>query len=125
LENTVTGNLLWTIETFGREERGYLTFPTKFDMVEPLLPLSHRGRTILRMSVNPEAVIRKVEFGTSDLKSRIRALNRMCDAGYRVGLLIAPVVLLDDWKAHYRELIGRLSDELSPYQTELRLRLFL
>jgi len=113
LENTITGNLEWTIEKFGQSNKGFITFPTKFDMVEPLLQLEHRGRTIMRMSVNPSVIIKKVEFGTSSLKDRIEALNQMCDAGYRVGLLIAPVVLVDDWMTQYSELIEQLADELS------------
>jgi spore photoproduct lyase len=39
LENTITGNLQWTIERFSGQGKGRLTFPTKFDMVEPLLGL--------------------------------------------------------------------------------------
>lgn len=113
LENTITGNLEWTIENFSKNEKGFLTFPTKFDMVEPLLTLDHRERIILRMSVNPDEIIRKVEFGTSSLSSRIDALNRICDAGYKVGLLIAPVVLVEDWVALYGRLIEQLSDKLS------------
>ncbi len=113
LENTITGNLEWTIKEFSRSSRGFLTFPTKFDMVEPLLDLDHRGRILMRMSVNPDKIIRHVEFGTSSLKNRILALNRMCDAGYKVGLLIAPVILVDDWMKQYEELIGQLSDELT------------
>ncbi len=113
LENTITQNLEWTIEKFSEPEKGFLTFPTKFDMVEPLLGLRHRKRIIMRMSVNPQEVIRKVEFGTSDLTSRINALNKMCDAGYKVGLLIAPVVLVDNWKELYKRLIEQLSDRLS------------
>lgn len=113
LENTITGNLEWTIERFGKNGRGFITFPTKFSMVEPLLHLNHAGRTIARMSVNPEQIIKKVEFGTSPLKNRIRALNNMCDAGYRVGILIAPVVMVNNWKKLYAELIEQLSDELS------------
>lgn len=113
LENTITGNLEWTIERFGQREKGFITFPTKFDMVEPLLGLNHRGRTIMRMSVNPQFIIQRVEFGTSSLSNRIKALNQMCDAGYRVGLLIAPVVLVDDWKTRYEKLIEQLADELS------------
>lgn len=113
LENTITQNLEWTIEKFSESEKGFLTFPTKFDMVEPLLELRHRKRIIMRMSVNPQEIIRKVEFGTSDLTSRINALNKMCDAGYKVGLLIAPVVLVDNWKALYKRLIEQLSDQLS------------
>ncbi|WP_026487303.1 SPL family radical SAM protein [Caldanaerobius polysaccharolyticus] len=113
LENTITGNLEWTIENFSKSEKGFLTFPTKFDMVQPLLQLNHRGKIIVRMSVNPEEIIRKVEIGTASLKDRIRALNRMCDAGYRVGMLIAPVMMVDNWKELYGRLIDQLSDELS------------
>jgi spore photoproduct lyase len=113
LENTITDNLRTTIERFGREGRGHLTFPTKFDMVHPLLNLDHRGRTIFRMSVNPQDIISRIELGTSPLHARIQALNNMARAGYPVGLLIAPVILLPDWKRLYGELIEQLADELS------------
>lgn len=114
LENTITDNLPWTIERFADSPRGFLTFPTKFDFVEPLLPLRHNGRTIVRMSVNPEEMIRKVELGTSPLPGRIRAINRLCEAGYRPGLLIAPVILMENWQEAYTRLLERLADELSP-----------
>ncbi len=113
LENTITDNLRYTIERFGCEGRGHLTFPTKFDMVHSLLNLDHRGKTIFRMSVNPQDIIRRIELGTSPLHARIQALNNMASAGYPVGLLIAPVILLPDWKQLYRELIEQLADELS------------
>lgn len=113
LENTITQNLEWTIEEFGKSKKGFLTFPTKFDMVEPLLSLNHRERIVLRMSVNPHEIIRRIEFGTSSLTSRIDALNRMSDAGYKVGLLIAPIVLVDNWRELYKQLIEQLSDQIS------------
>lgn len=113
LENTITQNLEWTIERFAKKEKGYITFPTKFDKIEPLLDLDHRGRTIIRMSVNPQEIIQKVEFGTSPLKNRIKALNRLGEAGYQVGLLIAPIVLVNNWRELYARLIGQLADELS------------
>ncbi len=114
LENIVTQNLPWTINTFAQNAKGKLTFPTKFDMIEPLLDLNHRGKIIFRMSVNPVEIIRKTEFGTSPLDGRIKALNRMAEAGYPVGLLIAPVILVKDWKTLYGELIEYLADTLSP-----------
>ena len=67
LENTITSNLEWTIENFGKNEKGFITFPTKFDNVDSLLNLNHRGRTIFRMSVNPQEIINKIELGTSSL----------------------------------------------------------
>lgn len=112
LENAVTGNLPWTIERFAREGRGRLTFPTKFEMVQPLLDINHGGKTVFRMSVNPPEIIRRIEIGTSPLDARIRALNTMCAAGYPVGLLLAPVILLPDWKRLYGDLIDTLADSL-------------
>lgn len=113
LENTITSNLEWTIEQFGRNEKGYITFPTKFDMVGPLLGLSHRGRSIIRMSVNPQEIISRVEFGTSPLLNRIDAINSMCEAGYKVGLLIAPVILMENWELLYTQLLDTLNEKLS------------
>lgn len=113
LENSITENLQWTIDQFSKIEKGYLTFPTKFDMVDPLLALQHRGRIIFRMSINPEEIIQKIEFGTASLSQRIKALNKMCDAGYQVGMLIAPVILVDNWKRLYEELVEILTYELS------------
>lgn len=114
LENTITGNLEWTIPRFAKAEKGFLTFPTKFHQVEPLLSLEHKGRTIFRMSVNPQEYIRNIEIGTSSLEKRIDAANRMCAAGYPTGLLIAPVILIDGWEDQYSALIIQLADMLSP-----------
>ena len=114
LENTITDNLVWTIENFKNTKQGFLTFPTKFDMVDSILPLDHKGKIIIRVSVNPEEIIRKVEFGTSDLDFRINAINKLKDAGYKVGLLIAPVIFIENWKDKYLELIKYLDAKLSP-----------
>ena len=113
LENTITDNLPWTITEFARLGQGHITFPTKFDMIDALLPLEHRGKTIFRMSVNPVEIIQRIEFGTSQLENRIKALNRMAEADYKVGMLIAPVVLLDDYQTIYGRLIDTLADTLS------------
>ena len=43
LENTITGNLKWTIENFANTKHGYLTFPTKFDMVDDILDAKHNN----------------------------------------------------------------------------------
>ena len=113
LENTITDNLRWTIENFKNTKKGKLTFPTKFDMVDSILDVDHKGKVIVRMSVNPEEIINKVDFGTSKLTKRIQAINKLSQAGYKVGILIAPVIFVDNWEKLYLELIQRLSLELS------------
>ena len=113
LENTITNNLVWTIKNFSKSTKGTLTFPTKFDMVDPILDIPGKERVIVRMSVNPEEIINKVEFGTSRLKDRVIAINKLSEAGYKVGILIAPIILVQNWQELYKDLIINLSDELS------------
>lgn len=113
LENTITGNLLYTIPRFAEEGRGKLTFPTKFHMVEPLLNLNHKEKVIFRMSVNPQPLINQIEFGTSALEQRIMAVNQMCEAGYPCGLLIAPVILIENWRKLYTNLFEELQKKLT------------
>lgn len=113
LENTITNNLVWTIENFRKSPTGMLTFPTKFDMVDPILPLNHDGKVIVRMSVNPSEIIKQIEIGTSPLKNRVIAINKLKHAGYKIGILIAPVILVDEWMRLYEDLIKYLYDNLS------------
>lgn len=113
LENTITNNLIWTIENFAKSKQGKLTFPTKFDMVDSILPLDHKGKIIIRVSVNPEEIINNVEFGTSRLKGRIEAINKLGEANYKIGILIAPVIFVENWQILYSELIKELESKLS------------
>lgn len=113
LENTITGNLPWTIENFSNSPKGNLTFPTKFEMVDDILGINHNGKVIVRMSVNPDDIINQFEVGTSRLQGRINAINKLKDAGYKIGILIAPVIMVDNWKILYEDLIKYLTDNLS------------
>ena len=76
-------------------------------------PFHNIGNVTVRMSVNPEYIINHVEFGTSRLKERVEAINKLVEADYEVGILIAPVIFLENWKELYHELIVYLQQNLS------------
>jgi len=114
LEEMFTGNLTYTIKEFvSKTSKGKLTFPTKFSMVDSILNLRHDKRIIPRMSVNPKSIIQKIELGTSNLDERINAINKLVDADYHVGILIAPVIFIENWKKLYKDLIVYLNKKLS------------
>ncbi len=113
LENTITNNLVWTIENFRNSKKGKLTFPTKFDMVDSILNVNHQGKIIIRMSINPEEIINKFEFGTSRLRQRIEAINKLVEANYEVGILVAPIILIDNWKLLYEKLFEEINELLT------------
>jgi len=109
----LTGNLAETIRWFGTRENAYLRYTTKFDAVEPLLDLPHHGHTRCRASVNAGPVAARLEGGTPPVAARLAALRRLAlppaegGGGYPIGLVIAPIMPVDDWETHY----GRLLDD--------------
>lgn len=108
----LTGSLAALITYFGQWEADVqLRFTSKFADVSSLLDLDHGGRTRMRASVNPPAFAR-FEGGTDPVAARLAALRRMADAGYKVGLTIAPIIAAEGWREAYRELIASAAEAL-------------
>ncbi len=109
----LTGSLSAAIEFFGTRPHSGLRFTTKFDDVEGLLGLAPGGRTRARFSVNASGVAGRFEGGTANVPARLRALRRMADAGYPVGLTIAPIMPVEGWRADYDALFDQVEDALA------------
>ena len=106
----LTGSLSAAITHFGAWDvpggrAVELRATTKFAAVEPLLGLAHGGRTRLRFSVNAPGAARH-EGGTAPLRARLRAIREVAEAGYKVGLVIAPILPLSDWQDGYGRLLA-------------------
>lgn len=114
MENYVSGSLEWTIREFAGVKNARLTLPTKFNMIDPLLGIDHGRNVTIRMSLNPQEIIRKVEFRTSGLDERIEAVNKLYKADYDVGILVAPIILADGYERMYEELFKTMAEKLLP-----------
>ena len=102
----LTGSLAETIAFFGAWDADVgLRWTTKFDALGPLLDVDHRRRTRIRFSVNARDVTSRLEGGTAALPERLGALRAAARAGYRVGLTIAPIFPIPDWREGYGELL--------------------
>jgi len=102
----LTGAMAETVGYFGSWEAPVqLRFTTKYDDVGGLLGLDHRGRTRVRFSVNALSVTRRFEGGTAALSERLAALRRCAQAGFPVGLTIAPVMPVQGWREEYAGLL--------------------
>ncbi len=109
----LTGALAESIRFFGQWDAPVqLRFTTKFDSVGSLLPLAHNGRTRVRFSLNAASVARGFEGGTANVAQRLAALRRMAQAGYPVGLTIAPIMPVENWQGEYGELLRNVAHAL-------------
>ncbi|MBD2257212.1 spore photoproduct lyase family protein [Pseudanabaena sp. FACHB-2040] len=114
----LTGGLAECIRYFGTRETGYLRWVSKFDAVEPLLDLPHNGHTRCRLSVNAAPVSTRMEGGTAAVKDRLSAVRRLAlprsegGGAYPVGLVIAPIMAIEDWQSHYTQLLDDIEAAL-------------
>ena len=102
----LTGSLAETVRHFGRWQAPVqLRFTTKYDAVEPLLGLDHGRRTRIRFSVNAQPAAR-FEGGTAPVPMRLQAMRQAALAGYRVGLTVAPIMPVANWREAYDGLLA-------------------
>ncbi|MBW4599604.1 MAG: radical SAM protein [Calothrix sp. FI2-JRJ7] len=108
----LTGSLAECIRYFGTRSDGYLRWVSKFDAVEPLLDLPHNGHTRCRVSVNAAPISGRFEGGTASVASRLMGLRKLALAKYPVGLVVAPIMPMEDWEMHYSNLFDQISEAL-------------
>ncbi len=105
-----TGSLGTTIEFFSRKDKGRFRFVTKDTGVSKLLNIEHRRHTETRVSLSTRYVTETFEAGVAPTEERLLAAKRLWEAGYPVGLLIAPVVIYSGWKQETRDLLEEIAD---------------
>lgn len=111
-EDMITGNLAWAVEEFAKGERGFMTFTTSFAPSVSVYSAEHKGRTVIRMKLNPDDIIRVSEPQTSPLGARIHGINKLTYAGYPCGIVFSPVSLCENWRRAYGELFDILEATL-------------
>ena len=108
----LTGSLSECIRYFGTRTDGHLRFVSKFDAVDGLLDLPHNGQTRARASVNAAPISTRMEGGTAPVSARLKAICKLAAAGYPVGLVVAPIMPIEDWREHYTALFSEIEATL-------------
>lgn len=119
----ITGNLKRCIEFFGNNEKGRLRVITKFNDIDSFLDINHNKHTKFRFSINTRYIINKFEHGTANFEERIEAARKIANAEYPIGFIIAPIMMYDNWKNDYKELIDELKSQLGNYEKEITFEL--
>lgn len=111
----IGGSIARCVEFFAGQEFGRFRFVSKFNTVEGLLGLEHRGHTKIRFSINSPHVIRQFEQHTASLEERLDAARKVADAGYPLGLIVAPIIRHENWAEGYLECLEQTAQKLGPH----------
>ena len=89
-------------------------FKTKSANVENLVRKEPLKNVVVSWSLNPQRIIDLEEHNTASLDERLSAMKRVQDAGYKTGIHFDPIIITDNWKGLYRELISDILKSIVP-----------
>jgi spore photoproduct lyase len=90
-------------------------FKTKSTHVDQILNFKKKLKNIvIGWSLNPQEVIEREELLTPDLRSRLKAIERVQEYGYKIAIHFDPILFFKGWKAAYLDLIKAIAGVVDP-----------
>ncbi len=87
------------------------TKSTNFQALENLKP---QDNVILAWTLSPQEIIEKFEHGTPSLSSRLYAIKKATENGWKVRLCFDPILYIEDWKSIYEKFLKQVFGEINP-----------
>ncbi len=91
-------------------------FVTKSNQVDYLVENKERlkEKVVISFSLNAAPVAMKWERGAPNVSERIKAAERVSEAGYIVRIRIDPMVPIQNWEYHYKQLLDEIFEKFVP-----------
>ncbi len=102
--------LYW--DFFSRYPQACLELRTKSVNIKEILKLPVRKNIITSFSLSPDMQTRKFDLKTPSLKQRLKAISKLSDSGYPIGIHLDPVIYQEDFELNYQELLQLLKEVL-------------
>jgi len=102
------------IPLFETQNRHKVLFLTKSNNIKYLLDIKPHQQVIMSFSLNALSVAKKWENKAPAVDKRIVAAKKLADLGYEIRIRIDPMVPVEDWEKHYKDLIDLLFSNLIP-----------
>ena len=99
---------------FARFPQAFLELRTKSTQIKSLLDLEALPNVVVAFSFTPEEIQASVENLTPSAGRRIRAMERLQERGWRLGLRFDPLIYHEDFRAQYRRLYGQVFGAVRP-----------
>lgn len=87
---------------------------TKSVNIQPLLKLEPSPNTIIAYSLNADVISQKFEHKTPSLDKRLKALQKLQQAGWNIGLRFDPLIYHQGWRKNYEDLFSKTFELIDP-----------
>jgi len=101
---SITGFVEAFLPFMARHPRAVLELRTKSAAVQPLVNLEPLENVVVAFSFTPHAASESLEHGVPPINVRLKAMARLAEKGFRLGLRFDPLLYAKDYRDHYRGL---------------------
>jgi len=102
------------VDDFARRKDQYLVLFSKSANVDFLLPLEHRGHTIMLWTLTTHSVSRRLEPCTATMEERLEAARKCQEAGYPVRFKFKPLIPIRGWQDETTDMLEQLFRQVTP-----------
>ncbi|NDK07987.1 hypothetical protein EOM39_01930 [Candidatus Gracilibacteria bacterium] len=104
--NKISGFLQEFVPFFEKFDNVMMEVRTKSTCIQDIIDLGFVPKnTEFAFSLNPQILIDKYEKGTPCLDDRIKAINKLLEQGYKVGLRFLPLLPVKNYEQIYTEFV--------------------
>ena len=93
---------------FAKQSNAILELKTKSAMIDNLLDLDHRGKTVIAWSLNSPIIMKNQELRSATFTERLTAAKECAARGYKLAFHFDPIVEHENWEQGYQETISTL-----------------
>ena len=101
-----------TLPFFKDRPNSFLELRTKSVNLQSLMKIAPLPNVVTALSFTPQEISQSIEKGVPPVKTRIRAMNKLADQGWPIGLRLDPILDCQDFERRYAELIEDLFSNL-------------
>jgi spore photoproduct lyase len=109
---SVTGFASDFLPFFRELPNAWVELRTKSVAIQSLQQILPLERAVVAFSFTPQEISRQVEHGVPSVKSRIRAMQKLAEHGWKVGLRIDPLLDCIDFEKRYSDLFRDIFEKV-------------
>lgn len=106
--SALTGELSTYWESFSRNPRAQLELRTKSVNIRELMQMPVLPNIVPTFSIASETAVKNYDLRTPPLQARLKAIGKLADKGYNIGIHMDPIVFREDFKQEYQTLCESL-----------------
>lgn len=108
----VTGFVDFILPFFNKRPHAHLEFRTKSTQIRSLLKSDPLPNCVVAFSLSPENITQALEAKTPMLSNKLKAMRKLQNSGWNVGIRFEPLIYTDDYKNCYGDLFSTVFKQL-------------